>query len=132
MSPAGQTTVEELLAEARAKLIRVDPSEAMSAIDAGVALVDIRSDSQRRADGVIPGSRFVPRNVLEWRLDPACPHAEHELADGRRSVILICDEGYQSSLAAATLRQFGLDATDVIGGFQAWRDAGLPVIRQDA
>jgi rhodanese-related sulfurtransferase len=127
ISSASPTTVEELLAEARAQLIRLHPGEAMRAIEGGAVLVDIRSESQRSRDGVIPDSRFVPRNVLEWRLDPACAHAAPGLADGGHAVILICDEGYQSSLAAATLRPFGVDATDVIGGFQAWRDAGLPV-----
>jgi rhodanese-related sulfurtransferase len=101
----------------------------MSAAEGGAALVDIRSDSQRSSDGTILGSHFVPRNVLEWRLDPASPHASRELSRAGLAVILICDEGYQSSLAAATLRSFGVDATDVIGGFQAWRDAGLPVER---
>jgi rhodanese-related sulfurtransferase len=90
--------------------------------------VDIRSDRQRAADGVIPGARFVPRNVLEWRLDPESADRDPELARPDARVMLICDEGYQSSLAAATLRRFGLaDATDVVGGFQAWRAAGLPV-----
>jgi rhodanese-related sulfurtransferase len=127
MRSTSQSTVEELLAKARSQLIRVDPGEALRAIESGAVLVDIRSESQRSEDGLIPDSHFVPRNVLEWRLDPACPHATPGLADGARAVILICDEGYQSSLAAATLRRFGVDATDVIGGFKAWRDAGLPV-----
>jgi len=90
--------------------------------------VDIRSDSQRVADGVIPGARFVPRNVLEWRLDPSSPHRDPELARPDTHVVLVCDEGYQSSLAAAAVQRLGLsNATDVIGGFQAWREAGLPV-----
>jgi rhodanese-related sulfurtransferase len=91
--------------------------------------VDIRSDSQRARDGEVPGAAFVPRNVLEWRCDPASPHRDPDLARRDRTVIVICDEGYQSSLAAANLRRFGLDATDVVGGFQAWRAAGLPVER---
>ena len=90
-------------------------------------IVDIRSDAQRSADGVIPGARFVPRNVLEWRLDPRSKDCDSELARGGRAIVLICNEGYQSSLAAATIRRFGVDVTDVIGGFQAWREAGLPV-----
>jgi rhodanese-related sulfurtransferase len=122
-------TVEELLADARAQLERVTPSQAAVAMGAEAVLVDIRSDSQRREDGLIPNSRFIPRNVLEWRLDPTCPYAEPELAYGHGTVILICDQGYQSSLAEATLQRLGVDATDVIGGFQAWRDAGLPVER---
>jgi rhodanese-related sulfurtransferase len=120
-------TVEELLAAARAGLARLSPSEAHAATHDGALLIDIRSDSQRRSDGAPPGATFVPRNVLEWRLDPASPHRDPELARRDAKLILICDEGYQSSLAAATLARFGLDATDVVGGFQSWRDAGLPV-----
>ena len=78
-------------------------------------------------DGVIPGAPFVPRNVLEWRLDPACSNRDPELARRDAQMVLLCDEGYQSSLAAATVRSFGVSATDVIGGFRAWRGAGLPV-----
>jgi rhodanese-related sulfurtransferase len=94
----------------------------------GAQLIDIRSDSQRASDGVIPGARFVSRNVLEWRLDPGCPHCDPSLAHAVNPPVLICDEGYQSSLAAATVHRFGPRAvTDVVGGFQAWRAAGLPV-----
>jgi rhodanese-related sulfurtransferase len=120
--------VEGLLTEARRGLRRLDPQEAQRALSDGSRLVDIRSDRQRAADGVIPGARFVPRNVLEWRLDPESADRDPELARPHARVMLICDEGYQSSLAAATLQRFGLaDATDVVGGFQAWRAAGLPV-----
>jgi rhodanese-related sulfurtransferase len=120
------TTVEQLLAAARATLERLTPAEAHAAMVAGAQLVDIRSDSQRVSDGLIPGAAFVSRNVLEWRLDPACPHHDERLRDG--VLVLICDEGYQSSLAAATVQRFGpRRVTDVIGGFQAWRGAGLPV-----
>jgi rhodanese-related sulfurtransferase len=92
-------------------------------------LIDIRSESQRATDGVVPSAVFVPRNVLEWRLDPRSEHRDSNLARHGRLLILICNEGFQSSLAAATVCGFGLDATDVVGGFQAWRDAGLPVVR---
>jgi len=122
------TTVEELVAAARATLQRLTPAEAHTAMLARAQLVDIRSDSQRASDGTIPGAAFVPRNVLEWRLDPACPHHDERLALRDWLLMLICDEGYQSSLAAATVQRFGpRRATDVIGGFQAWRAAGLPV-----
>jgi rhodanese-related sulfurtransferase len=90
-------------------------------------LVDIRSELQRARDGDLPGARRYPRNVLEWRLDPSSPDRDPEVARTGAQVIVICDEGYQSSLAAATARRFGVDATDVIGGFQAWRGDGLPV-----
>jgi len=121
------TSVEQLLSAARARLRRVDPEEAWLAMEAGAVLLDIRSDSQRAADGLIPGARFVPRNVLEWRLDPACADRDPALARAGTRIVLLCDEGYQSSLAAATAVSFGLDATDVIGGFRAWKAAGLPV-----
>jgi rhodanese-related sulfurtransferase len=123
-------TVEQLLDDARGRLHRLTPDEAFAAARRGALLVDIRSDSQRERDGTVPGSRFVARNVLEWRLDPACPHRDETLARPRERIILLCDEGCQSSLAAATLQQLGLrHATDVIGGFRAWRSAGLPVHR---
>ena len=122
-----KVTVDDVLAEARAQLRRVSPAEAERATRGGAVLVDIRSDSQREADGLLPGARHIPRNVLEWRLDPACEHRDLQLARRDARVILICDEGYQSSLAAATVRRFGVNATDVEGGFQAWRAAGLPV-----
>jgi rhodanese-related sulfurtransferase len=120
-------TVEELLLDARRELNRLSPEKALEATRDGALLVDIRSESQREADGTISVARFVPRNVLEWRLDPASEHRDQQLASRDRPVILICNEGYQSSLAAATLRRLGIDSTDVIGGFLAWRDAGLPI-----
>ena len=129
MQPTSRTTVGDLLAEARAQFRRVTPAEADRAATVGAMLVDIRSDSQRAADGLVSGARHIPRNVLEWRLDPSSEHRDGDCTRPGLRVILICDEGYQSSLAAATLRRFGVDATDVEGGFQAWRTAGLPVER---
>jgi rhodanese-related sulfurtransferase len=121
-------TVEQLLAAARARLERLTPDQAHAAMREGAQLIDIRSESQRASDGVIPGAWFVPRNVLEWRLDPACPHCDSFLAHVENALVLICEEGYQSSLAAATVRRFGQrSVTDVVGGFQAWKAAGLPV-----
>jgi rhodanese-related sulfurtransferase len=94
----------------------------------GAVLVDIRSDSQRARDGVVPGSVYIARNVLEWRADPTSDWREPRVADPGREVIVMCNAGYQSSLAAATLKELGLErATDLVGGFQAWRAAGLPV-----
>ena len=119
-------TVDELLRAARDRLERLSPAEARDAMANGAVLVDIRSESRRAGDGEIAGAVFVPRNVLEWRLDPASEHRDPALASYDRQVILICDAGYQSSLAAATLQDLGIErATDVVGGFQAWRDAGL-------
>jgi rhodanese-related sulfurtransferase len=127
------TSVEQLLADARAALRRLTPEQAYAEMGAGALLVDIRSDGQRAADGQVPGARVVARNVLEWRLDPACPNRDPELGRANARIVLLCDEGYQSSLAAATVRSFGVSAaTDVIGGFRAWRAAGLPVERARA
>jgi rhodanese-related sulfurtransferase len=94
-------------------------------------LVDIRAESQRAADGTVPAALFIPRNVLEWRCDPTSSHPDERIGAGRR-VVVICDVGYASSLAAAKLRDLGVDATDLDGGFQAWRAAGLPVHQGDA
>jgi rhodanese-related sulfurtransferase len=122
------STVEQLLTEARARLHRLTPARAQAAARGGAVLIDIRSEVQRERDGVIPGSRFIARNVLEWRCDPASPWRDAAVTDAQAQVIVICNEGYQSSLAAATLQQLGANrATDVIGGFQAWKAAGLPV-----
>ena len=105
------------------------PDGARAAIEDGALLIDIRVESQRAADGVVPGAHYVPRNVLEWRLDPASEHRDPELAKPDAQVIVMCNEGYQSSLAAATLQELGISqATDLDGGFRAWRAAGLPVV----
>jgi rhodanese-related sulfurtransferase len=121
-------SVDDLLAEARGRLQRIDPAQARAAIDAGAVLVDIRAESQRARDGVVPGSVFIARNVLEWRCDPGGSNRDERVADPGRPLIIMCDAGYQSSLAAATLHELGHDrATDLDGGFQAWRAAGLPV-----
>jgi rhodanese-related sulfurtransferase len=121
------STVEGLLAEARARVPRLGPREAELALREGARLVDIRSELQRARDGVVPGACFVPRNVLEWRLDPSCPHRDRTLAQAGARIILMCDEGCQSSLAAAALQRYGLaEVSDLIGGFQAWQAAGLP------
>jgi rhodanese-related sulfurtransferase len=124
-----RTTIHDLLEAARSRLRRLDPQAARDAVAAGAVLIDIRSERQRDLDGVIPGAHFLPRNVLEWRLDPASGHSDPSLGDDLdRHVILVCNEGYQSSLAAATLHDLGFHrATDLAGGFQAWRAAGLSV-----
>jgi rhodanese-related sulfurtransferase len=125
---ADPITVDELLADARRRLRRLTPEETQAEMANGLTLVDIRSDAQRAEDGLIPGAVYVPRNVLEWRLDPACPDRDPQLGRDGARIAVICNQGYQSSLAAATVASFGLrEATDVIGGFQAWRAAGLPV-----
>jgi len=124
-------TVDELLMEARAMLPRrPSPAEAHAAQAAGAQLIDIRGDDQRRAGGLIPGAILLPRNALEWRCDPASRWRHPALAGWDQHLILLCQEGFQSSLAAATLQRLGLvNATDLDGGFAAWVAAGLPVTR---
>jgi rhodanese-related sulfurtransferase len=124
-----RTTVDELLEDARAQLDRLLPCDAAAAIGSGALLIDIRSETQRSRDGDLPQATVVARNVLEWRLDPASPDRDPVLARRDVALIVICDEGYQSSLAAATLKRFGLHATDVVGGFQGWKAEGLAVVR---
>lgn len=122
-------SVDDLLAEARAALgPRPGPADLPALRAAGALVVDIRPVERRARDGELPGAVVVDRNVLEWRLDPASPHRlPHGPAHGQ-VVVVVCNEGYASSLAAATLRRLGLDATDLDGGFQAWRaeQAGTP------
>ena len=123
-----RTTIDDLLAAARARLQRLTAPEAHEAMGEGAVLVDIRSQDQRRAHGVIPGALWFPRNVLEWRIDPASGVGHPATQDPDTQVVLICFEGYQSSLAAVTLQQIGFErATDAVGGFVAWREAGLPI-----
>jgi rhodanese-related sulfurtransferase len=121
-------TIDELLAEARSGLQRVSPPQASQAMHAGATLIDIRSESQIAGDGSVEGAIVIARNVLEWRLDPASDHRHPEAPGLDEQVIVMCNEGYQSSLAAATLQRLGfVSATDLDGGFQAWRADGLPV-----
>lgn|GEM_PF-2684768 len=121
-------SIDVLLADARKSLIRLEPTEAHRAAASGAILVDIRPLEQREREGTIPGALVIDRNVLEWRLDPRSDFADPSI-DSQQQVLIICNEGYSSSLAAATLRLLGRDATDVIGGFQKWVRSGLPVVR---
>lgn len=119
-------TITEVLEAARARLDRLTPAEAYAATRAGAVVVDTRPAAQRATHGELPGATVIERNVLEWRLDPASdarlPIADHDLP-----VIVLCQEGYSSSLAAATLQELGIHrATDVIGGYAAWRASGVP------
>lgn len=123
-------TVSELLEAARRRIERLEPDAALRALGEGALLVDTRCAEQRRAAGVVPGSVHVPLSVLYWRLDPASGHDDPRLSDPGRHVILLCEHGYSSSIAAATLHDLGFArATDVVGGFEAWAAAGLPVER---
>ncbi|MBO1335830.1 rhodanese-like domain-containing protein [Streptomyces sp. VRA16 Mangrove soil] len=123
--------IDELLERVRSGLDRVGAQDAFAAASAGEALlVDIRYAALRERDGLIPGALVVERNELEWRLDPRGSHRAPEATGHDLRIVVICNEGYASSLAAASLHQLGLHrATDLVGGFQAWRAAGLPVDR---
>jgi rhodanese-related sulfurtransferase len=123
-------SIDDLLEAARRRLTRVTPAVAAAEQAGGALLVDTRTYEQRSRDGAIPGALVIDRTVFEWRLDPASESRIAEVQDHDARVIVICNEGYSSSLAAASLQDLGLvNATDVIGGFQAWRAAGLPVDR---
>jgi rhodanese-related sulfurtransferase len=120
-----QRGIDELLTEARSRIARHSPEAARSA---DVVLVDLRSHDERARDGVILGSIHVPRSVLEWRCDPASGWSNAHVADRALPLVLVCAHGYSSSLAAAALVELGFEhAGDLIGGFEAWREAGLPV-----
>ena len=113
--------VDRLLARARKGLDRVEPGDLAREVAAGAVVVDIRPLEQRHRDGALPGAVVIDRNVLEWRLDPTSPHRLPIATSAEVRYVLVCNEGYGSSLAAATLRELGLvRATDLIGGFQAW------------
>jgi len=124
----GALSIEQVLSAARARLRRLSPDEAYDAVDEAEAiLVDIRPESQRAIEGSIAGALVVERNVLEWRFDPASSARLPVATDHDLQVIVFCSEGYASSLAAAALQDIGLHrATDIVGGFHAWRAAGLP------
>ena len=122
-------TVDDLLADARARIARYEPAEALAAQARGAVLVDIRSDGDRVAGGVPAGSLHVPRTVLEWRLDPESPWRSPHAPGLGDEVILLCAHGFSSSLAAASLAELGFERVgDVAGGFEAWVETGLPVV----
>ena len=128
-STAPGRSIDEILAEARARLVRVDAGTAYRAQRAGTILVDIRPAAQRAEHGEIPGAVVIERNVLEWRLDPRSDAKLSFAGSYDLPVIVVCQEGYTSSLAAAALHDLGLHrATDLNGGYAAWRAAGLPVL----
>ena len=125
--PLGALSVDEMLAAARARLVRLTPRQAFREVSLGGVLIDIRPAAQRAEQGEIPGSTVVERNHLEWRLDP-CSEARLPWVTGYdHRIIVFCVDGYTSSLAAAALQDLGLhQATDMIGGFRAWTAEGLP------
>jgi rhodanese-related sulfurtransferase len=122
--------LEQLLADAELDVVRLEPVEALERVATGAVLIDIRSTDSRRRDGGAAGALHIPRTVLEWRLEPGGrwrnPHVPEDAA-----VVLLCDHGCSSLLAAASLRSIGVDATDVRGGFEAWCAAGLPFVAVD-
>jgi|CXWL01.1.fsa_nt_gi rhodanese-related sulfurtransferase len=126
-------TVDQLLQEAMALLpYRCTPAEMAKEINAGALVIDIRGDEQQRRDGLIAGALVIRRNVLEWRCDPASPWRHPSIRHHRQKIILFCNEGYQSVLAAANLQLLGLIfATDLEGGFTGWKAAGLPTKAYD-
>jgi rhodanese-related sulfurtransferase len=121
-------TIDNVLERARRRLVRVEPQQAAEEQAKGALVVDTRTETQRAKHGEIPGALVIDRTVLEWRLDPTSPSRIEQAKDHQVRVIVICNEGFSSSLAAASLQELGLiNATDVIGGFQAWKASGLPV-----
>ncbi len=129
-SPPATRSITDLLAQARSRLTRPTPHQAWMAMREGALLVDIRPAAQRAAEGEVPGALVIERNVLEWRLDPASDARLPQAGSYDLPVIIMCSEGYASSLAAACLQDLGLSAaTDLDGGFRAWAVAGLPATR---
>lgn len=125
--PQGARSIDQLLAEARSRITRLSVHEAAERVAAGAVLVDIRPAAQRAREGEVPGALVVERNVLEWRFDPTSYARLPEATGFDVEVVVLCSEGYTSSLAADALRSIGLTrATDVVGGFVAWAAAGLP------
>jgi rhodanese-related sulfurtransferase len=126
--PEPRTTIDDVLAAARARFSRLTPSEVRAAQDEGAIVVDLRCDADRERVGVIPDSIPIRRSVLEWRADPVSPSKDPRIADLGARLILVCNDGYSSSLAAASLLELGFtDVTDMAGGAHAWAAAGLPL-----
>jgi rhodanese-related sulfurtransferase len=121
-------TIDQLLDDVAERILRLEPGEAFAAASAGALLVDIRSPDARERNGVIPGALHLPRTVLEWRVDPDSAWRNPAVGGVAHQLVLVCDQGYSSVLAAASLVELGFArAGDVIGGFDAWAAAGLPV-----
>lgn len=130
MDTPSRQSIDEVLSDARSSFQRVDPAGAAALVAAGGMLVDIRPVGLRQSDGEIPEGVIVDRNQLEWRLDPSSPHRLTVIDEStyQRPIVVVCEEGFASSLAAASLRRLGLDGvTDLVGGFQAWVAARGPV-----
>lgn len=119
-------TIDQMLDQARSQLRRIHPVELPAALARGAFLVDIRPAAQRAREGALPGALVIERNVLEWRLDPSSSARLALATDHDVEWVVVCSEGYTSSLAAASLRQLGLHrATDLVGGYKALEAAGM-------
>jgi len=124
-----RTTLDALFAAACERIERLDPAAAHAELEDGALVIDIRDGDVRRRTGVVPGSLHVPRTVLEWRVDPGGPWRNAQIGGLNTRLIVLCDHGCSSALAAATLVDLGFErAADVVGGFEAWQAAGLPVV----
>lgn len=123
-------TIDAVLADARAQLDRLTPLEAWSRLRTeGALIIDIRTPTDRGRDGVIPGSLHLPRTLLEWRVDPTSLRVHPAVGSYERCLVLVCNEGYSSSLAAVALHEIGFaNATDIVDGIRGWQEAGLPLV----
>lgn len=123
-------SIDEVLANARHRIDRLTPDQAAAEAARGAVLIDTRDSGDRDRDGCIEGSVHIPRTVLEWRADPTSESSDARIADYEARLIIVCNEGYSSSLAAASLKDLGFDrVADLDGGFAAWKAAGLPITR---
>jgi len=123
-----RTTIHEQLASSRKRIDRLEPREALKAQADGAWILDTRDEADRRRDGVIPGSLHVPLSVLPWRVDPTAERTDERINDLNGHLVLVCNHGYSSSIAAAQLKDLGFTrVADVDGGFVSWAAAGLPV-----
>ena len=121
-------SADQLVERARTQIERFTPARAFQSVREGALLIDIRPIQQRREHGIVPQALCIERNVLEWRLDPSGAYRIPEATGHDRAVLILCQQGYASSLAAASLKAMGYQTTgDVIGGFDAWQSAGLPI-----
>jgi rhodanese-related sulfurtransferase len=128
---ANRTSIEDRLADVRTRIRRLSPPDALAAQADGAIIVDTRDSVDRIAEGAIPNAIVVTRNTLEWRADPVAEQPDPVLSDFSSDIIVVCNDGYASSLAADSLRQLGHDsAADVVGGYRAWKAAGLPTVER--
>ncbi len=128
LADGSRTTADDLLREARARIDRLSPAQAARALEYGAVLIDTRCQEDRLREGIVPGSVHIPRTVLEWRADPASEHRDERIADLEARLIVMCNDGFSSSLAAANLGRMGfVNIADVEGGYRAWRSAGFLV-----